>query len=316
MRYIGSKLKLLSFIEDTITDFLQEDISQKVFCDLFSGTGIVAKHFKPKVKFIMANDLEFYSYVVNKDMLERNEQSVQSVAYLNDIIGTHGFITEEYALKRMYFTVENAMKIDGIREEIRKLNGDMHWYALSALLQVADKVSNTTGMYSAYLKYIKESTIKPLMLEDFPVPTGEGVVYQQDANELIGKVFGDILYLDPPYNHRQYGSNYHILNTIARGVSFVPKGISGLPPEYNKSLYCSKRQAKDALYDVIQNANFPFIFLSYNNEGIISTQEIQDMFSRFGTYKQYEKEHQRYKSNNNGKPCLTKVVESIHCLAR
>ena len=54
------------------------------------------------------------------------------------------------------------------------------------------------------------------------------------ASELIGKIYGDILYLYPLYNHREYGANYHLLNTIT---------LTGLR-NYAKLAWCKKKMVK------------------------------------------------------------------------
>jgi adenine-specific DNA-methyltransferase len=315
MNYIGSKLKLIDFI-DTVIHKEVGSIEEKILCDIFSGTGTVAKHFKSKVKKTIANDIEYYSYVLLKNLIQRTNE-VESITYLNNIDGVKGFITDEYAIKRKYFSIENAEKIDAIRQEINTIKDeDTYFYALSSLLNAADKIANTASVYAAYLKSIKKSAKKSLALIDGETINGNGVVYQRDANDLIKEIDGDILYLDPPYNHRQYGSNYHVLNTIAEYEIFSPRGISGLPPSYNKSLYCNKSGAFDVLYHLIENANFNFIFLSYNNEGIISKEEIKNLFSKFGKYSEYSIEHKRFKADSNRKYKATKTKESIHCLRK
>ena len=69
MNYIGSKHKLSSFLKKSIKETVGEDLSQLVFCDLFAGTGIVGRNFKPFVKKVIANDVEFYSYVLNRNYI-------------------------------------------------------------------------------------------------------------------------------------------------------------------------------------------------------------------------------------------------------
>ena len=101
-------------------------------------------------------------------------------------------------------------------------------------------------------------------------------VFNTDSNELIKKINGDILYLDTPYNARQYGANYHILNTIAKYDRFTPKGKTGLRT-YEKSAFCSKNYVVKSFEELIKNAQFKYIFLSYNNEGLMREQEIKSI---------------------------------------
>ena len=123
-------------------------------------------------------------------------------------------------------------------------------------------------------------------LELLPYSNGiKGKVYNEDINELINKIHGDVLYLDPPYNARQYCTNYHILETIARYDNPEIKGKTGLRNyDTQKSKYCSKRTVKSEFEDLIKKANFKYIFLSYNNEGLMSVDVIKDIMSKYGTY--------------------------------
>ena len=118
----------------------------------------------------------------------------------------------------------------------------------------------------------------------FAINSREHEVYCQDANELIKRIEGDILYLDPPYNSRQYGANYHMLNTIAEYKAFEPKGKTGLR-EYSRSQYCSKRTVKEAFESLIDAAQFKYILLSYNNEGLMSPEDVKSVMSQYGHYK-------------------------------
>ena len=161
----------------------------------------------------------------------------------------HGFIYNNYCspANRLYFSDENGKKIDTIRMEIEKFkyDEDLYYFLLASLIVSADKVANTASVYGAFLKHLKKSAKKKLILEAayFEENENEHEVLQEDANLLIKKISGDILYLDPPYNHRQYGANYHLLNTIAEYKEFIPKGKTGLR-EYYKSNYCKKSEVK------------------------------------------------------------------------
>jgi adenine-specific DNA-methyltransferase len=154
---------------------------------------------------------------------------------------------------------------------------------LASLLESADRVANTTSVYCAFLKYIEPSAKKEMILlpADFVINDNEHKVFNMDSNHLIEQIEGDILYLDPPYNSRQYGANYHLLNTIARYDCFEPRGKTGLR-EYPKSLYCYKNEAQKVFEYLIAKAQFKYIFLSYNNEGIMSIETIRKIMERYG----------------------------------
>ena len=139
-------------------------------------------------------------------------------------------------------------------------------------------------------------------------------VFNLDSNQLITQIEGDILYLDPPYNNRQYGANYHLLNTIAKYQPFQPQGKTGLPPNYYRSQYCNRNRAKENLEHLIQNAKFRYIFLSYNNEGLLKPDEVGAILSRYGKYSFRTKEYKRFISNR--RYSNRKTMEYLHILEK
>lgn len=179
-----------------------------------------------------------------------------------------------------------------------KVNEDGYYFLLASLIESADKVANTASVYGAFLKNMKHSATKSLLLEaaEFECSNGHHEVYCNDANMLISQISGDILYLDPPYNTRQYGANYHLLNTITLYDQFIPKGKTGLR-EYTRSKYCSKNAVVDVFEKIIKHADFRYIFLSYNNEGLMSENQIRDILSRYGKYDLVKTNYQRFKAD-------------------
>ena len=331
MNYIGSKNKLSSFIFDTVSEVVGSNLSQMLFCDLFAGTSIVGQTFKPYVKSVIANDVEFYSYVLNRNYIGNTVDfpSESLVEQLNTLEGEKGFVFEEYSKDgkagRTYFTSENGAKIDAIRKQIEQwkqaseISEDIYYFLLASLLESADKVANTASIYGAYLKQIKPTASKKLVLKsaDFQHSENKHQVFQEDGNFLIKKITGDILYLDPPYNSRQYGANYHVLNTIAKYDTFVPRGKTGLR-DYYKSDYCKKNQVLEAFTNLIEDAQFRYIFLSYNNEGLMTQEEVEKTMKRFGKYSLKTKQYRRFKAdkteNRNYK--ATQTLEFLHILEK
>ncbi|MDR2841339.1 MAG: DNA adenine methylase [Paludibacter sp.] len=331
MNYIGSKYKLSGFISETIKSVVGYDLSDKVFCDIFAGTGIVGRNFKQNVKSVICNDTEFYSYVLNKNYIENhtNFEYKNLLSELNCLEGINGFIFEEYSengkSERLYFSEQNGKKIDAVRQKIeywkkeRQITDNQYYFLLTSLLESADKVANTASVYGAFLKQIKKSAQKELIIEPalFPLNKNEHKVYNEDANTLIHKISGDILYLDPPYNARQYGANYHLLNTIAEYKPFVPRGKTGLR-NYQKSKYCSKNIVNLEFENLIKNANFKYIFLSYNNEGLMSVEDLKQIMIKYGKYNLQQIGYQRFKAdkteNRNHKADST--VEYLHILEK
>ena len=326
MRYIGSKAHLLKDIEDFIAQNIKT--RQKVFCDIFSGTAAVACYFKPLYR-IISNDSLYFSYCIQKALLENN--SVPDFALLKDrkiepfsffekfiysenISGKHksGFMEQNYSPSgsagRMYFTPENARSIDFVRTTIEKwkdrqlISENEYFYLLAMLLQAVPSVSNITGTYGAYLKKWDRRALKKLEIPRFEIE-GNGMrnlAYNQDSLKLINNISGDILYIDPPYNERRYSSNYHLLETIALYDNPDIHGITGIRPFKGiKSQFCSKSTAEDALAELVRQAYFEHIIVSYSSSGIILSEKIEKMLKGTGQASSYSLRkipYRKYKS--------------------
>ena len=333
MNYIGSKLSLIPFLESVVENFVGVDLRDKVFCDIFAGTGIVGRSFKPRVRKVISNDWEYYSYVLNRNYIGNRtpiEGAESLLTQLNQIDSSKsGFIYENYCLGsssgRQYFSDENGKKIDAIRVQIESwlkagaISKDIYFFLLASLLESADKIANTASVYGAFLKHLKKTARNPLILKPavFSLSDNEHEVYCCDANRLIKTIEGDILYLDPPYNTRQFGANYHLLNTIAEYKFFSPRGKTGLR-DYSRSLYCSKKTALSSFEALIKNANFKFIVLSYNNEGLMSSKDIASVMSKYGHYDLASQLYHRFRADNenNRSYRATDTVEYLHLLEK
>ncbi len=327
MNYIGSKYKLIPFIKENIHAVVGDNLSSTIFCDLFAGTGIVGRTFKKIVHKIIANDLEYYSFVLNQNYISNIQEIPNKEELINEVNSValkKGFIYSHYSeSSRQYFSETNAQKIDAMRLKIEELklsqNIDNHayYFLLASLLESADKVANTASVYGAFLKRLKKSAQKELILKgaDFDLSSNANEVYQQDASELIEKISGDILYLDPPYNARQYGANYHLLNTIAAYTPFAPKGKTGLP-NYQKSSFCSRAKILNAFENLIKTARFKYIFLSYNNEGLMSETEIGNILKKYGAYSLITKTYMRFKADNKRAHKAAHTKECLHILIK
>lgn len=331
MNYIGSKHKLNPWLLEEISNTYPHQLSTAIFCDLFAGTGAVGRNFKPLVHQVIANDVEHYSYVLLKNYVG-NISELHYHEYLeklNTLTPKKGFIFEHYSegghAQRLYFSSNNGQHIDAARQKIEQWKTDntidapLYYFLIASLIESADKVANTASVYGAYLKNLKKSATKKLVIAPaiFTATQRPNRVFNEDANTLIKKISGDILYLDPPYNARQYGANYHLLNTIAHYDNFVPKGKTGLR-NYTKSAYCRKNEVVKVFEELVKNAQFKYLFLSYNNEGLMTKEEVETIMKRYGHYQIKTKEYQRFKAdkteNRNHK--FDKTTEYLHILEK
>jgi adenine-specific DNA-methyltransferase len=351
MNYIGSKLSLLPFLEQSIESIIPTELKgNAIFCDFFAGTGVVGSHFKKKNYTVYANDIQYYSYVLIKHFIENNgyftfnqlsslfpefqdlnpDQRIQEIlSYLTALEGTQGFIYHHYCLggtenqefTRRYFTDENGMKCDAIRLEIESwkkqnlISDYEYFYLLAILLESIDKVANTASVYEAFLKNYKRTALKTIDLKPLEIIINQQIneVFNEDINQLVENITGDILYLDPPYNRRQYASNYHILETIAKYDTPTIKGKTGIRVcDEQKSPYCSKVKAQQAFESLIEKAQFKYIFLSYNDEGIIPLEKIEEIMSTRGKYGRFEQPYRRYKADNNRAYAKKETIEYLH----
>lgn len=332
MNYIGSKHSLLDFLHDTISDVTgYKKGDEYIFADLFAGTGAVGSSYRKEGCKVISNDIQYYSYVLNKYFVENTSTGdMKLLEYLNNLQGVEGFIYKNYCAGsgsgRNYFTDNNGKKCDAIRIELEKLkqnneiSSELYYYFLASLINSIDKYANTASVYGAFLKHIKKAAQKSFELELLPQTTGiKGEVYNQDVNKLVLQVTGDVLYLDPPYNARQYCTNYHVLETIARYDNPELKGKTGLRNyDLQKSKYCSKRFVVNEFDELIKNAKFNYIFLSYNDEGLMSPEIIGDVMSKYGTYSCVTQTYRRFKADKNSNRNIGKkdTVEYLHCLVK
>ena len=354
MRFIGCKENLLDFIETFVK---QKDIKGNVFCDLFSGTGSVAKHFKKLGYKIISSDILFFSYVLQKVYVEQNQypkftkllkhlkidpveetlftsdsqNAKEIIKYLNNLEGVEGFIYKNYSpegtkgqtYSRKYFTGDNSKRIDAIREKVEEwkksnlINEQEYYFLLASLIEAVPFVANISGTYSAFLKEWDKRAFKKLTLEVPEIIKSDEThkVYYEDGLKVLDQAKGvDILYLDPPYNERQYAPNYHILETIAKWDKPEIKGITGMRSyENQKSEFCNTKTGIKALGEIINKGNFKHLLLSYNDDGIMPEGEILKLFNKAGKSEITEQNYQRYKSNSNGEQ-KNGVKEKIYYL--
>ena len=321
MRYIGGKENLLNFIDSVINEKVDR---AETFADIFAGTAVVAKHFKKKNYAIISNDILYFSYLIQRTYIQNNsapsfhktgKNIYEIYDELNNLKGIRDYFFNQYApsgkYKRLYLSDENAAKIDSIQKKISNLKtqhliSDIEEIILKcSLVEAIPFVSNISGTYGAYLKKWDKRAFKKLVLTvpEFLNNNKDNFAFNRDANDLVKEFETDILYLDPPYNSREYISNYHLLETVARNDKAELKGITGTRKDdyLFKSGFCKKNTCTEALSDLINNARAKYILLSYNSEGIIKDEEIQKIFKSAGkNYAKVKFSYSRFKSNSNG----------------
>lgn len=310
MRYIGSKAKLIDEIESFILDKVETDGSQR-FLDLFSGTGIVAKHFK-KYFEVITNDSLYFSYILSKghvipnsspsfNKLNQNLGITDPLAHLNSLKGISGFISENYSSDdngRMYFIPDNAKKIDDIRLTLNQwleqdlLGIDEFDYLLATLIEAVPYISNTTGTYGAYLKHWDKRAFKPLLLE-YPIlfdNNKHNIAFNEKAENLTQSIKADICYIDPPYNGRQYTSNYHLLETIAKYDHPEVRGVTGIRnfDKDESSDFCKKSKVYEAFKTVLSQMDCKHLFISYSADGLLSKEQIEEILLGIGKSNTYD----------------------------
>lgn len=318
MRYIGSKVKLIDEIHDTIEKAISLNTGT-VFCDMFSGTGAVAESFKDRCNLIV-NDNLYACFAVSKSKILNAtgffaKLGLDPFDFFNkaDTDGyTSGFCYNNFAPAvsgRQYFSDENAKRIDFIRDTIdlwyseNKISSDEKDYLIGCLIESVSKVSNVAGVYSAFLHIWDPRAVKRLELlrPDNSTPAaGTNRFFLRDANSLIGEIEGDILYLDPPYTSTQYISQYHVLETIAKNDRPVTHGKGAHRDNGDQLSKWSKKGAvENEFVDLIAQARFRHIVVSYSDAGLMSKEFIEKTLKRFalpGTYRLKKIDFVKYKN--------------------
>jgi adenine-specific DNA-methyltransferase len=328
MRYIGSKEKIKDFIIETIEEVCG-DLSNRTVADLFTGTTIIAQELKKKGAMVTTNDYMAFSFVFQNAFIKNNcypkfeglkgpldNNSFEDILiYLNELDGVKGFIYRNYTkegsansdYKRNYFSEKNATKIDAIRVLIKKwlesnyITYDEYYLLLAALIEAVFRISNISGTYGAFLKSDDPRKCNDIMLTETTIieSTNAHSCYNEDIYDIITEIKGDILYLDPPYNNRQYPAYYHMLETIVLYDNPQIYGLTGRRPyEDMKSPFCVKKLASEAIEFVVKNAKFNHIFLSYSTDGIVNSKLLFEILSNYGEVTMFGKNHRRYKSNS------------------
>jgi len=316
LNYIGCKQTLCPIIIDIVKTEIP-DLKSMSFLDMFAGTGTIGFRFQELTHICYANDLEYYSFVINSALLKCSYSTkLQNIIeQCNSLEGINGLIYNSYSendnCERMFFTVENARKCDAIRKFIEELlnskeiNTNEYYFLLASLIVSIDKVANTSCVYGSYLKEYKKSSLKTVNI--IPIHTKTNINFQNNnvfniTAEDLSKLdmYYDIVYMDPPYNQRQYSANYGPLNYIAQyDEKILLKGKTGMIDGYNKSNFCSKVKVYESFKTVLDNIKCKYIFISYNNEGLLEYDELVQLLSSYGELKLYKIQYKKFKAQKN-----------------
>lgn len=345
MRYLGNKTKLLPFILRTLDRL---GIPPGTAADPFAGTASVAAALKRRGWRVHAGDLMACSYALqvarvaldrppdfpSRLLGEEGGESEARIGYAPLLArletraaeGEGGFVTEHYTPAgeagrrhgRMYFTPENGRRIDAVRRRIGRwekegrIDGTRAQLLLATLIEAADRVANTTGVYASFVKSWQPNARRPLELRPLrPVAPRNGsggcTAFRGGAAELLDRIGAvDLVYLDPPYNGRQYPGYYHIPELLATGWDPPPRlrGKTGLIPDGPlRSDWCRRGEAEDALRRVLEAIDARHILFSYNDEGLLERASIEAALKDRGrpdSYRLFERGYRRYRSDADG----------------
>lgn len=347
--YLGNKRKLLDFIGKEVKEIMEfEGLEKCKIFDGFSGSGIVSRYLKQYSSELFTNDFEEYASVINSCYLSnKSDVDIERITEINKKLndnklnGKGSFVRKLYSpvddknIKendRAFYSNKNAIIIDTIREMIDSIEPELQKYFIAPLLYRSSVNVNTSGVFKGFYKDKEtkigkfggtgENALKRILGEiDLPVPIfsdHECVVniYNRDTNELIKELPEmDITYYDPPYNQHPYGSNYFMLNLIYENK--IPKEyskVSGIPKDWKKSPYYKKSEVKTAFEDLIKNTKSKWILLSYNNEGLMSGDEIIEILSKYGDVELKTKKYNTFRGSKNLKDRAIYVEELLYVL--
>ena len=351
--YIGNKRALLGHIGQVVERVkrrLGKD-SLRVF-DLFSGSGIVSRYMKAHASTLISNDVEDYAAVIGRCYL-RNRSTVD-LPVLTDVVNElnrrveaerlpPGFIEELYAPRdedritredRVFYTRDNARRLDGYRRLIDTAPEDMRELLLGPLLSGASIHSNTAGVFKGFYKNRETKIgqfggtgsdalvrIKGKIVLEPPVLSRyecDCEVLQEDANGAARRVSDlDLAYIDPPYNQHPYGSNYFMLNLLVRYER--PERISrvsGIPEGWRRSGYNVRAKSLPLMRDLLHSLDARFLLVSFNDEGFITTGEMRALLEELGSVQVLETPYNAFRGSRNFNNRPIHVTEQLFLVER
>lgn len=321
-RYLGNKYKLLDFIRGTI-DAECPDIT--TVADIFAGTGSVASAFSDKK--IITNDLLYFNHLCHIAWFGSEKYDEEKIKNLICFYNAVKPIEDNYMstnFANTFFSLEDCRKIGYIREDIednfkeQKINSRERAILITSLIYAMDRIANTCGHYDAYIKGAEFEKSLELCVPLASNNNNENnQCYNEDANQLVRRIEADLVYIDPPYNSRQYCDAYHLLENVARWGKPEVKGVAlKMDRSALKSDYCTS-SAAEAFEDLVSHIRARYIVLSYNNmagkgndrsNAKISDDDIMRILSRKGRVKVFSEE---YKAFSAGKSNITGNEERL-----
>ena len=321
-RYLGNKYKLLPFITEVVNSYCH-NISQ--VADIFSGTGAVASAFTDRQ--IITNDLMYSNYICNYAWFSSQSFDKSKIIHLIQKYNSSVVIEENYMTENFsdtYFSRSDCSKIGLIREDIellyteKKINAREKALLIMSLIYAMDKIANTCGHYDAYrqgIEFDRHLVLSVPNVNALNNPLNQ--CFNEDANELVKRINPDLVYIDPPYNSRQYCDAYHLLENVARWEKPKVFGVAKkMDRTAMKSRYCTQ-SAEVAFRELIDNINARYILFSYNNMAVkgndrsnakISDEVILDALGKKGKVQVFE---ESYKAFSTGKSDIKDNAERL-----
>lgn len=312
-RYLGNKYKLLDFIKSTVTSQCK---GINTVADIFAGTGSVASAFTDKK--LITNDILYFNYICHVAWFGSQHYSTAKVealiCYYNYVKPMEdNYMSENFS--NTFFSADDCRKIGFIREDIEnrykanEINERERAILITSLLYAMDKIANTCGHYDAY---IKGATFDKSLELCVPLASNDNnennQCYNEDANQLVKRMEADLVYIDPPYNSRQYCDAYHLLENVARWEKPAVSGVAlKMDRSKLKSEYCTSSAAK-AFEDLVSKIKAKYILLSYNNmadkgngrsNAKISDDDIMRILSRKGKVKVFSEKHKAFSAGKS-----------------
>lgn len=268
-RYLGNKYRILTFIKQIISENCGDFES---FADIFAGTGAVSSAYTDKILY--TNDILYSNYLCHLTWFSDEVFDISKVAnyinlYNSEIPFEENYMTQNFS--GTYFSDKVCSKIGFIRENIEnesrsgKINIRERAMLITSLLYGIDKIANTCGHYDAYRKNAELPESFTMCVPEPNANLKHNHCFKEDSNELVKKISADVVYIDPPYNSRQYCDAYHLIENIARWEKPEVFGIAKkMDRTALKSKYCT-REAPAVFEDLIKNITAKYIVVSYNN---------------------------------------------------